>query len=191
MLLTSLTSWSAHLLKLFQHPGPWTAWHPDTGHPTCMAMQWGHDGSSSHEMHDLICHVKGWDAITPWEGEPGLGGPRGQVESRPLETLILDPFWSNLWCLTSWEKLCRYKVLASITCKPPPDLPGGQCAAASETSLWSKEKLLKHALLFFMPKSVCVPFRVKIKNPEILWVIVKMPQKLTLMHRDLVLHKYW
>lgn len=56
-----------------------------------MAMQWGHDGSSSHGMDDLICHVKGWDAIAPWEGGYRLGFPRGQAESRPVETLILDP----------------------------------------------------------------------------------------------------
>lgn len=54
-------------------------------------MQRGHDGSSSHGMDDLICHVKGWDAIAPWEGGYRLGVPRGQAESRPLETLILDP----------------------------------------------------------------------------------------------------
>lgn len=100
---------------------PWTVWHPYTGHPTYMAMQWGHAGSPSHGMDDLICHDKGWGT---WETGSRLGVPRGQAESRPLETLILDPLWSDLWCLTSWEKLWRYEVLASTTCKPLTDLPG-------------------------------------------------------------------
>lgn len=56
-----------------------------------MAMQWGHAGSSSHGMDDPICHVKGWDTVTRWEGGSRLGALRGQAESRPLEILILDP----------------------------------------------------------------------------------------------------
>lgn len=57
-------------------------------------------------------------------GGARLGVPRSQAEPKPLKRPILDPFWSNLWCLShvTGEALETWS-LASITRKAPPDLP--------------------------------------------------------------------
>lgn len=174
---------------------PWAVSCLDTRHPTSMGMQWGHAGSPSHGMDDLICHDKGWDT---WERGSGWVLP----EDRQSQDLLKHWSWihSDLTCAVSHHG----RSCGDMRCWPAlPVNPlliylvhpsWGQCAAMSKTPLWSKEKFIIHILLFFMPRSVWVIFRDKIKTPESLWVIVKMvkaSQTLTLMHRDLVLRKYW
>lgn len=102
-------------------------------------------------------------------GGARLGVPRSQAEPRPLKRQILDPFWSDLWCLMSQEKLWRHGVWPALLVKPLLIYlicPGtGLCAATSEKSLWLKEKLTKHTLLYFMPKSARVIFSDQNRNP--------------------------
>lgn len=169
MLLATLTWWSAYPLELFQEPhcSLWTVWRPDTRQPTCMAMQWECHGSSTHLSRQVMGEQHG---IAAREGGGArLGVPRSQAEPRPLKRPILDPFWSDLWCLMSQEKLWRHGVWPALLIKPLLIYlicPGtGLCAATSKKSLWLKEKLTKHTLLYFMPKSARVIFSDQNRNP--------------------------
>ena len=84
---------------------PSTVWHPDSGHPTCIATQRERDGSSIHGM-SLFVTSSDRTATQQKKGRRGArwGVPRGQAEPRPLETLILDPFL--LTCGVSWHERC-------------------------------------------------------------------------------------
>lgn len=90
--------------------------------------------------------------------------------------LLLDPFWSDLWDLTSQEKLWRHKV-SNMTCKPPPDPPDPPWHRRICCYIWNtpmpKSKTYKPCYVIVMPRSAWVIFSDQKRKP---WKLIGYSQ---------------
>lgn len=134
----------------------------------------------SHPWDEFLCHTKWWDSGTALHP----GGRTCWVRCPQRQSQGLLKHWSWIHFDLTWGVPRPKRSFGVMKCWPALfvnpflicliHLDAGLCAGTSKTSLWSKDKLIKHVLLFFMTKSVWVIFSDQTETPESLWVVAEL-----------------